>query len=58
VHLKLLDLASQRIREFASLDRVIDAGSQALCLSGDGRRLVFMNVDKGGSDIMLVENFH
>gem|GEM_PF-343729 len=58
VHLKFLDLASRRISELASLDRVIDRGSPAMCLSEDGRRLVFMNVDQGGSDIMLVENFH
>jgi serine/threonine protein kinase/DNA-binding winged helix-turn-helix (wHTH) protein/WD40 repeat protein len=58
VHLKFLDLASRRISELASLDKVIDAVSLAMCLSKDGRHLVFINIDRYGSDIMLVENFH
>jgi hypothetical protein len=58
VHLKLLDLESQRITEVASLDKALGSLSPVMCLSEDGRRLVFVNVDKGGSDIRLVENFH
>jgi serine/threonine protein kinase len=58
VRLKFLDLASKRITELAALGMPVNYAAPAICLSPDGRHLVYMQLERAGSDIMLVENFH
>jgi hypothetical protein len=58
VQLKLLDLASRRITELAALERPVDRGTSVIAVSGDGLHLLYTQIDRSGSDIMLVENFH
>jgi len=58
VRLKFLDLASHRITELASLEKAISVWNPVMSLSADGRHLVYIQTDRSGSDIMLVENFH
>ena len=58
VRLEFFDLASKRITELATLEKPVNHSIPAICLSPDGRHLVYTQVERGGSDIMLVENFH
>jgi len=58
VRLKFLDLASKRITELAAMGMPVNDAAPAICLSPDGRHLVYMQLERAGSDIMLVENFH
>jgi Tol biopolymer transport system component len=58
VRLKFFDLASKRITELATLEKPVNRTTPSICLSPDGRNLVYTQTDRDGSDIMLVENFH
>jgi Tol biopolymer transport system component len=58
VRLKFFDLASKRITELATLEKPVNRTTPSICLSPDGRHLVYTQTDRDGSDIMLVENFH
>ena len=57
VRLKFLDLASQRITDLATLEKPVETTERGICVSPDGRHLLFTQMDRGGSDIMLIENF-
>ena len=55
---RLLDLATQRVRTITSMDLGPGApGNQYFDLSPDGQWILFDRVDQVESDIMLVENF-
>ncbi len=56
--LKFFDLASKRTTQLATLEKPIDQQTAAVSLSPDGRSLVYTQIDRFGSDIMLIENFH
>jgi Tol biopolymer transport system component/DNA-binding winged helix-turn-helix (wHTH) protein len=58
VRLKFLDLASQRITELTTLEKPVNFTVRGICLSQDGRHLLYTQTDRAGSDVMLVENFH
>jgi hypothetical protein len=58
VGLKFFDLASKRITELAALEKPVNRTIPAICLSPDGRHLVYTQLERAGSDVMLVENFH
>jgi Tol biopolymer transport system component/DNA-binding winged helix-turn-helix (wHTH) protein len=57
VRLKFLDLASQRITDLATLEKPVETTERGICVSPDGRHLLFTQMDREGSDIMLIENF-
>lgn len=56
--LKFLDLVSERTTQLATLEKPLNQVTAAVTLSPDGRSLVYTQVDRFGSDIMLIENFH
>jgi eukaryotic-like serine/threonine-protein kinase len=58
VWLKFFDLASKRITELAALEKPVNRTIPAICLSPDGQHLVYTQLERADSDIMLVENFH
>jgi Tol biopolymer transport system component/DNA-binding winged helix-turn-helix (wHTH) protein/predicted Ser/Thr protein kinase len=58
VRLKFLDLASKRITELATLDKPVSPHISTIAVSRDGLHLLYAQMDREGSDIMLVENFH
>jgi len=57
VRLKFLDLASKRITELATLDKPVSPHISTIAVSWDGLHLLYTQMDREGSDIMLVENF-
>ena len=57
VHLKMLDLTARTTHNLAVLDKPITGGSPVLSVSPDRSALVYSQLDKVDSDIMLVENF-
>jgi eukaryotic-like serine/threonine-protein kinase len=57
VRLKFLELASRRITELAVLDEPVDPYTSPIAVSRDGLHLLYAQIDRSGSDIMLVENF-
>ena len=56
--LKFFDLVSKRTTQLATLEKPLDQSTAAVTLSRDGRSLVYTQIDRFGSDIMLIENFH
>ncbi len=54
VTLNWLDLPAGTVRTLASIPRLV---SQGLSASPDGKRLIYTQVDRAGSDLMLVEGF-
>ena len=58
VRLRFLNLASRRITELATLDKPVNSMTSPIAVSRDGLHLLFTQIDRAGSDIMLVENFH
>ena len=58
VRLKFLDPATKRIRDLATLEKPVNYGTSTISVSRDGLHLVYAQIDRQGSDIMLVENFH
>ncbi|MGA7411838.1 MAG: hypothetical protein WBW33_15270 [Bryobacteraceae bacterium] len=55
--LRFLDLATKRISELATAGRA-NTGEGVIAVSRDGLHLLYTQLDRSGSDIMLVENFH
>jgi hypothetical protein len=58
VRLKFFDLTSRRITELTTLEKPVNQTIPVICLSPDGRHLVYTQHERAGSDIVLVENFH
>jgi len=52
--IRYVDLATGATRDIYTIDKPLDLG---LALSGDGRYLVYAQVDYAGQDLMIVENF-
>jgi hypothetical protein len=57
VHLKFLDLSSNRITDLATLEKPVSPGTSPIAVSRDGLHLLYSQIDRSGSDIMLIENF-
>ena len=57
VRLKFLDLSSNRITDLAAIDKPVSPGTAAIAVSRDGLHLLYSQIDRDGSDIMLIENF-
>jgi hypothetical protein len=58
VRLKFFDLQSKRTAELTKLAKSFNRWDPAITLSPDGRHLVYEQLDNGGSNIAIVENFH
>jgi Tol biopolymer transport system component len=58
VHLKFFDLQSTRTTELTTLSKSFNRWDPAITLSPDGRHLVYEQLDSGGSNIAIVDNFH
>ena len=56
--LKLLRLETRESTQIAMPDQPFPVWGTRLSLSGDGRWLLYDQVDRDESDIMLIENFH
>jgi len=57
VHLKFLDLSSNRVTELATIDKPVSPGTSSIAVSRDGLHLLYSQIERCGSDIMLIENF-
>jgi hypothetical protein len=57
MRLQFLDLSSNRITELATLDKPVSVGTSSIAVSRDGLHLLYSQIDRSGSDIMLIENF-
>jgi len=55
--LEFFSFATGKISEIARLERDPDKFVPGLAVSPDGRRLLYVQRDQSGSDIMMVENF-
>ena len=55
---EFLDPATKRISELATAGKAVNYGTSIISVSRDGLHLVYAQIDRYGSDIMLVENFH
>jgi Tol biopolymer transport system component len=52
--IQFFNFANERIRPIAAIEKPVDLG---LTVSPDGRWILYSQLDQGGSDLMLVENF-
>jgi Tol biopolymer transport system component len=52
--IQFFNFANEKIRPIAATERPVFRG---LCVSPDGRWILYSQLDQGGSDLMLVENF-
>jgi hypothetical protein len=52
--IQFFNFATGKIRPIATTERPVSLG---LTVSPDGRSILYSQVDQGGSDLMLVENF-
>jgi Tol biopolymer transport system component len=58
VRLKFFDLQSKNTADVSTLNKPINRWDPAVTLSPDGRHLIYEQVDSGGSNIAIVDNFH
>jgi hypothetical protein len=58
VLLKYFDLQSKRTTYLSTLNKPVNPWDPAITLSPDGRHLVYEQLDSGGSNIAIVEDFH
>jgi Tol biopolymer transport system component/DNA-binding winged helix-turn-helix (wHTH) protein len=56
--LEFYDFGARQIREVTRLERGAEPYIPGLAVSPDGRSLLYCRVDRSGSDIMMVEDFH
>src|SRR5258705_2981651 len=56
--IEFFSFATRRITRIALLEREPLQWFSNLPISPDGRWIVYTQLDQGGNDIMLVENFH
>ena len=54
-HLKLLDFTTHAIRTIATVPGLV---GDEIDVSPDGRWMLFYKIDREGSELMIVENFH
>ena len=52
--LSIHEFATGKIRKILTVERLATCG---VCVSPDGRTVLYTQVDEAGSDLMLVENF-
>lgn len=55
--IEFFSFATRRVTRVAVLEKETDKGISALAVSPDGRWVLYNQVDQGGSDIVLAENF-
>lgn len=55
--LEFYNFANKQISEIARLSRGVERYLPGLAVSPDGRSLLYCQMDRSGSDIMMVENF-
>ena len=56
--IEFFSFATRRITRIALLEREPVKWFSNLAISPDGRWILYTQLDQGGNDIMLVENFH
>jgi Tol biopolymer transport system component len=55
--IEFFDFESRRVTKVAEVGKPLQAWNSGLAVSPDGRWVLYSQIDQGGSDIMLVENF-
>jgi hypothetical protein len=55
--IEFFSFATGKVTLVAAIERGIGSGAAGLAVSPDNRWLLYVQLDHGGSDIMLMENF-